>query len=180
MQKRSNNTKIRNATAIKACGITFKSKLEKIIYTSLKDLGFNPKYEPITFTLIEGFDPITPFYDKETDKQFEKRKAKGGKGPKILVLKDSNIVGIRYTPDFYIRYNDLDIYIEAKGIENDVFYIKKKLFRKYLDKVLKDTGQKSLFFEVYTKSQLLQTTKIIKEYDRLLSENKEFDKNSTS
>ena len=75
--------------------------------------------------------PLTPFYDKETDTQQAKR-IEGGDTVKnrMLVLKAGKIVGIRYTPDFYFRYGKLDVYIEAKGIENDVFYIKKKLFIK--------------------------------------------------
>ena len=73
-------------------------------------------------------------------------------------------MGIRYTPDFYFNYNGLDVYIEAKGIENDIFYIKKKMFIKYLDGVLVNTGRKSIYFEVYTKKQLLQAIEIIKDY----------------
>ena len=58
----------------------------------------------------------------------------------------------------------MDVYIEAKGIENDVFYIKKKMFIKYLDDVLGNTGVRSIYFEVYTKKQLLQAIEIIKDY----------------
>ena len=51
-----------------------------------------------------------------------------------------------------------------KGKENDCFYLKKKLFRKYLDNILIATGQKSIYFEVYSKKQLLQAIEIFKEY----------------
>lgn len=160
------NKKIRNATQSKSKGLTFKSQLEKSIYNTLLQEGFEPKYEPVTFTLWEGFKPITPYYDKETDKQRTKRLSDGVNNclSKILVKKDSSIVGIRYTPDFYIKYKGLDIYIEAKGIENDVFYIKKKMFIKYLDNLFINNGTKSIYFEVYTKKQLLQAIKIFKEY----------------
>lgn len=154
------NKKIRNATVIKADNLTFKSKLEKIIYQCLKENGFEPEYEPKTFTLIDGFKPITPFYDKETDSQFNKRKEKGDYSPRKLVLKSASVIGIRYTPDFHFKYKDIDIYIEAKGIENDVYYIKKKLFRRYLDTL----ESKSIYFEIYTKKQLYQAMEIIKEY----------------
>ena len=63
------------------------------------------------------------------------------------------------------KYKDIDIWIEAKGIENDVFYIKKKLFIKYLDNLFEETGQKSMYFEVYTKRHLLQALSIIQEYE---------------
>lgn len=168
------NKKIRNATVCKTEKITFKSQLEKNTYNILKELGLNPQYEPKTYTLWEGFTPITPFYDKETSRQQEKRLEEGGKEKsKILVLKKDKIVGIRYTPDFYIKYNNIDVYIETKGKENDVYYIKKKLFRYYLDKKFQETGQHSLFFEVYTKKQVLQAVEIMKNYEQSISNLKE-------
>lgn len=160
------NKKIRNATQSSSKGITFKSQLEKSIYNTLLQQGFTPQHEPITFTLWGGFSPITPYYDRETDKQKIRRISEGVNTcpSKILVQKTSKVVGIRYTPDFYFNYNGLDVYIEAKGIENDVFYIKKKMFIKYLDDVLVNTGRRSIYFEVYTKGQLLQAIEIIKDY----------------
>lgn len=160
------NKKIRNATQSSLGKLTFKSQLEKSIYNTLLQQGFTPQYEPITFTLWDGFSPITPYYDKETDKQKIKRISEGVNTcpSKILIHKVGKVVGIRYTPDFYFNYNGLDVYIEAKGIENDIFYIKKKMFIKYLDDVLVNTGRRSIYFEVYTKKQLLQAIEIIKDY----------------
>lgn len=155
------NKKIRGATKTNSLGITFKSQLEKSLYKTLLELGFNPKYEPRTFVVWEGFTAITPFYDRETDTQRDKRDSKSSK---ILVEKSHIVQPIRYTPDIYFEYKGIDVWIEAKGIENDVFYIKKKLFRKYLDEVLSTTGKKSLYFEVYTKKQLLQAIDIVKSY----------------
>ena len=157
----SSNKKILNATQSTLNGIKFKSQLEKSVYTTLSQLGLHPEYEPKQFLLWEGFTPITPYYDKETDRQREKRNPHSSR---MLTLKNSRFVGRRYKPDFYVRFKDLDIYIEAKGKENDVFYIKKKLFIKYLDDLYKKTGQRSMYFEVYTKKQLLQAIEIIKEY----------------
>lgn len=162
------NKKIRNATQSSFKGITFKSQLEKSIYNTLLQQGFEPQYEPTTFTLWEGFEPITPYYDKETDKQKTKRLSDGidTRISKILIQKTGKIVGIRYTPDFYFKYKDLNVYIEAKGIENDVFYIKKKMFIKYLDNLCIEKGDRSIYFEVYTKKQLLQAVEIIKSYEQ--------------
>lgn len=162
------NKKIRNATQSSSKGITFKSQLEKSIYNTLLQQGFEPQYEPTTFTLWEGFEPITPYYDKETDKQKIKRLSDGTNTcpSKILIQKTGKIVGIRYTPDFYFKYNDLNVYIEAKGIENDVFYIKKKMFIKYLNDRYLEKGEKSIYFEVYTRKQLLQAIEIIKNYEQ--------------
>lgn len=162
------NKKIRNATQSSSKGITFKSQLEKSIYNTLLQQGFEPQYEPTTFTLWEGFEPITPYYDKETDKQKIKRLSDGidTRTSKMLIQKTGKIVGIRYTPDFYFKYKDLNVYIEAKGIENDVFYIKKKMFIKYLDNLCIEKGERSIYFEVYTKKQLLQAVEIIKSYEQ--------------
>lgn len=170
MQKQ--NKKIRNATVCKTGNITFKSQLEKSIYNTLQQLGFNPQYEPKTHLLWEGFTPVTPFYDKESNTQHEKRVAAGDSNKsKILVPKTGKITGIRYTPDFYFKYGNLHVYIEAKGLENDVFYIKKKMFRYLLDIKFQETGECSIFFEVYTKKQLLQAIQIIKEYEKTITEN---------
>lgn len=159
------NKKIRNATSAHSKGITFKSQLEKTIYRTLIENDITPEYESYTFVLWEGFIPKTPFFDQETDRQQEKRCAgEDKKTPKQLVLKTDKVVGIRYTPDFHFIKGDYDIWIEVKGVENDVFYVKKKLFRKYLDRQLEEKGKKSLFFEIYSKKQMLQALKIIEEY----------------
>ena len=160
------NKKIKNAQKNSCNRIQFKSKLEKTIYQTLVEKGYSPLYEPETILLWDSFIPQTPFYDRETDNQYKKRTEKETKKSfRRLVLKTDKIIGIRYTPDFYFKYKDLDVYIEAKGIENDVFYIKKKLFRYFLDQKLNSTGQHSIFFEIYTKKQLLQAIEIIKGYE---------------
>lgn len=63
---------------------------------------------------------------------------------------------ITYTPDFYFKYGGKDIYIETKGIENDVFPIKKKLFRAWLE------GQDAMFFEVHNEHDLIQAIETIR------------------
>ena len=161
------NQKIRNATEVTYNGVTFKSKLEQSIYSTLLKEGFNPQYEPFTFTLWSGFTPITPFYDAETVNQMKKRlKGSSSEFHRLLTLKNSRMIDIKYTPDFYFKYKNLRVYIEAKGIENDVFYIKKKMFLKYLDEHFLHSGEKSVFFEVRTKRQLFQAINIIKSLTR--------------
>lgn len=167
------NKKIRNATKSKLGNITFKSQLEKMAYRTLTELGFNPQYEPKTFVVWEGYESKIPFYDKETDTQRLKRDENS---PKLLTLKSNKIQPIRYTPDFYLRYDNIDIWIEMKGVENDLAYIKKKLFRKYLDNLYMLKGQFSIYFEIYNKRQLLQAIDIIKEYEQRI--NKEADRQS--
>lgn len=161
------NKKVRNATACQVGNIKFKSQLEKMVYSTLVQLGFKPLYEPETHILWSGFQPVTPFYDKETDSQRKKRIERGDTNRhRLLALKTSAISGIRYTPDFYFKHGNLDVFIEAKGKENDVFYIKKKMFRHLLDRKYLTTGQHSIFFEIYTKKQLLQAIEIIKDYEK--------------
>ena len=99
------NKKIRNATVVKSNKITFKSMLEKMCYNTLLEQGFNPQYEPFKIQLVDFADSKIPFYDKETDKQQEKRRLLLGKNsPKLLVLKSDKMQPITYTPDFYLRY----------------------------------------------------------------------------
>ena len=159
------NKKTRKALVCTSKTITFKSVLENSCFTCLEEQGFSPQYEPRKFIIFPSFVPITPFYDKETDMQQKKRiELLGKQSGKELRLCNGLIQPITYTPDIYIRYNDLDIWIECKGFTNDVFPYKKKMFIKYLDNLYIEKGQKSIYFEVYTKKQLLQAIEIIKSY----------------
>lgn len=146
MQRKSvENKKIRNATPLEYNGISFKSKLEKMIYQTLREHNLPVQYEPHKFIIWEGFKPTVPFYNKD-------------KATRLLKQESKKIIGISYTPDFVLHYNNHLIIIEAKGIENEIFPIKKKLFRKFLE----EHYPKSIFFEIYTKKQLLQAIDIIK------------------
>lgn len=147
-RKLTENKKILNATPLEFDGISFKSKLERTVYQTLKEHGFSVQYEPCKFIIWEGFKPVVPFYNKD-------RKTR------LLKLETKKIISISYTPDFLFNYNDHLVIIEAKGMENDCFYLKKKMFRKWLE----EHHPKSVFFEVYTKRQLLQAIDIIKALD---------------
>lgn len=144
-RKQSENKKIKNASPLEFDGIFFKSKLEKMIYQTLRENNLPVEYEPQKFIIWEGFRPTVPFYDKD-------------KTTRMLKLEKKKIISISYTPDFVFRYNDCLIIIEAKGMENDRFYLKKKMFRKWLE----NNEPKSIYFEIYTKKQLLQAIDIIK------------------
>ena len=139
------NKKIRNATPLEYNGISFKSKLEKMIYQTLREHNLPVQYEPHKFIIWEGFKPTVPFYNKD-------------KSTRMLKQESKKIIGISYTPDFVLQHNNHLIIIETKGIENETFPIKKKLFRKYLE----EHYPKSIFFEIYTKKQLMQAIDIIK------------------
>ena len=146
MQKLAENKKIKNATPLEYDGISFKSKLERMTYQTLKENDFPVEYEPRKFTIWEGFKPTVPFYNKD-------------KTTRMLKLENKKIISITYTPDFVFTYNGYLVIIEDKGMENDCFYLKKKMFRKWLE----ENHPKSIFFEIYTKKQLLQAIETIKE-----------------
>jgi len=137
------NKKIRNATKTTELGIAFRSEVEARIYKALVAEGFNPLYEKVTFTLSEKIRPTVPFFNR----------IKG-----LLGLDMKPVQAITYTPDFTFEYNGILIVIEVKGFENDVFPIKRNLFRKHLETL----NQPSMFFEVRTKKELLEALRIIR------------------
>lgn len=139
------NRKIKNARETTFNGITFKSKLEESFYKTLLQAGFSVNYESLKFTIIDGFTPTVPFYNRSKSRVFRKDMAK--------------VRAITYTPDFTFTYNGTLFIIEAKGIENDVFPLKRKLFRRFLESM----EMSCMYFEVHTKKELLQVIDIIHE-----------------
>jgi hypothetical protein len=142
-KKTQENKKVKNATSLEYDGILFKSKFEKSTYIALKEAGFPVEYEPQKISMWKGFKPTVPFYDKNNV-------------TRMLKLQMKKMVDITYTPDFMFEHNNHTIIIEAKGFTNDVFPIKKKLFRAWLEK-----HPESVYFEVYSKKQVLQAIEII-------------------
>lgn len=138
------NKKIKNARETVFNGITFRSKLEESLYKTLLQAGFEVDYEKVKFVIIEGFTPTVPFYNRSKSRVFR--------------LDMQKIRPITYTPDFTFTYNDTLFIIEAKGIENDVFPLKRKLFRRFLESM----EMPCMYFEVHTKRELLQVIDIIK------------------
>lgn len=139
------NKKILGATSLISDNITFKSKLEVTIYKELLRAGFHPKYEEQKFVIWEGIKPTKLFYNRDIK-------------TKMLKLDMGKMRDITYTPDFTFKHKKYLIIIEAKGFENDTFPIKKKLFRGLLETMKTPV----IYFEVYTKKQLVQAIEIIK------------------
>ena len=139
------NKKIKNASPLEYDGISFKSKLEKMVYQTLRENNLPVEYEPRKFIIWEGFKPTVPFYNKD-------------KSTRMLKQDSKKLINVSYTPDFVFKHNNHLVIIEAKGMENDLFPMKKKMFRKWLE----DNEPKSIYFEIYTKKQLLQAIDIIK------------------
>ena len=143
------NKKIKNATKVQYNNILFNSKIELMVYKTLVENGFFPEYEPHKFTVFEGYKPTVPFYTIN-------------KNTKELSLNSVKQIAITYTPDFILRYKEWSIIIEVKGKMNDVYPYKRKMFRKFLED---NTKGNVLFFEVYTKKNVLQMIEIIKSYE---------------
>lgn len=148
------NKKVKNATPCMVDGIEMKSKLEVMVYKTLKELGFSPQYEPVVFTFWEGKKPVTPFFDIE-------KRAKDSSGRKNK-RNQKKFVSMKYTPDFIFDYNGITIIIEAKGWENDQFPIRKKLFRTFLDRLTYPV----VYAEIFTKRQLLQFLNELREHEK--------------
>lgn len=145
---RTKNKKIINASPLEYDGIFFKSKLEKMAYQTLKEQGFPVLYEPKKFIIWEGFRPNVPFYNKDAS-------------TKMLKMDSKKVIDISYTPDLMFEYNNHLIIIEMKGFENNTYPLKKKIFRKWLE----SNYPNSIYFEIFTKKQLLQAIDIIKNLD---------------
>lgn len=141
----SENKKIKNATTKTYDNINFKSVTEVMVYKTLKEKGYNIEYETMKFNIFDSFKPVISFYINK----------KGS-----LVLDGSKQRAITYTPDFILNHKGRYIFIEVKGYTNDVYPYKRKMFRKYLEK----NYPNSLFFEVYTKKNVLEMIEIIENY----------------
>lgn len=137
------NKKIKNATTKELDGIQFKSQLEATIYKTLVSNAITPEYEKRTFEFVPRLRPTVPFFNRVK---------------KVFGLEMKPLHPITYTPDFTFEYDGMLIVIEAKGFENDVYPVKKNLFRRYLE----DLPQYSMYFEIRTKKELLEALRIIK------------------
>lgn len=107
------------STKVVVDGIQFNSKLEAHMYGLLKKYHIKAEYEPITYTLSEGFN-----FDRSCYETTET-----GKGKNVFIDRGHNKVqSTKYTPDFV---GD-DFIIEVKGRANDFFPAKWRLFKKYI------------------------------------------------
>ena len=138
------NQKIRNTRKVSYDSINFRSKLEVNCYKRLIIAGFKPLYEPHKFKLIdklilENVQYYCPFKEK-TQKRY-------GPYPRDLM-------GISYTPDFYIFYKNTHIYFDTKGHPNDVYPLKKKMFLRKLEELSQESGESYMFFEPHNIGQI--------------------------
>lgn len=140
------NKKIKNATAVQDGTLQFKSKLEHTAYKTLLEFGITPQYEQHTFVLWEGFKPTVPFWTRDKNK--------------CLAKKQTKLISITYTPDFVFDYNGFHVILEIKGFQNDVFGLKFKMFRKYVESL--PDKDRYVLAEIFTKTQLIEFINILK------------------
>lgn len=137
----STNKKIKNAQVTIYNNIQFKSKLEVYAYKKLMEAGIEFEYEAKTFTLWEGFKPISTRYFKSTKTQF--------------ALVDRKVLNTTYTPDFV----GIGWIMETKGQENDQYAIKCKMFRKLIE-----GSEYKLFLEPHSQKHIDECISMIKEF----------------
>ena len=150
------NRKIKNAEKYKYGDITFRSKLEKDAYILLsEEEDFMVEYEKVTYVLMEGFRPTTPFYRSTKSTPFRNDAKK--------------VIEITYTPDFTVCYKNVFAIIEIKGFPNDVYPVKRKLFRRLLDVAVskEDDTVDYMFFEIKTMRELRKAIQIIKDGEKI-------------
>ena len=123
------------------------------IYKAIESEGYTPLYEPITFTIWNGFKPRIPFYKKN-------------KSSRKMTLENTKIRDITYTPDIIFYAGTRMILVEVKpDYENDVFPYKKKLFRRFLETQFDNVSEEHMpiYVQVGTIKHLKDFIKILKE-----------------
>ena len=141
------NRKIRNATKSSFEGLDMKSKLEKDVYKILLDNGIKAEYEQHTYTLCDAKQPTVPFYTSTKAKGFH--------------LEMKALSSITYTPDFqFVWDGDITVIIEVKGYMNDIYPLKRNMFRHYVLEHM-ETDNNFIFFEVKSKTDALRMIDVL-------------------
>lgn len=137
------NARVRNAQVTEYDGKTFRSKLEVYCYKKLVELGIEFSYEGVRFDLI-------PSLSLNRVRAFHPIKSGRRKGEWQEVFKINKKT---YTPDFIIpNYNGYYIILECKGMENDDWGSKRKLFLSYIENNLNEI--KPIFMEPHNHNQI--------------------------
>lgn len=132
--------------------IKFKSRLEVSCYKLLIEAGLNPSYESEKIILWEGFKPSKISY-------YSPKKIKRGYFTSLMQKQERVLLSITYTPDFIVKKDNFIIYFDVKGLPNDTYPIKKKMFLKYLEN--KEDEFNYVFFEPHNIGQIKQCIQII-------------------
>lgn len=127
-------------------GCQFKSMLEKRAYQIYREAGFNPEYEPTTFTIWDKHVlPATVMFYKPFKKSLSNAR--------------KTLLAITYTPDFIFRYRNAVIIVDTKGVPNETYPMKLKMFLKHCGEIY---DCPVYFFEPHSILQIKQSVHIIK------------------
>ena len=130
--------------------ILFDSNLEISCYKLLKENNIDFTYNEEKIILFEGFKfNNVIFYQPNKKKEY--------------MVNNRKVLNTTYTPDFRININkeDIIIYIETKGKENDVYPLKRKMFLKYLECLSENNGYICYFFEPHNVTQIKESIDVI-------------------
>lgn len=147
------NKKIKGAKEVIFDNIKFKSRLEMTCYKKFKEAGLDFSYEPEKVILWEGFKPSSILI-------YSPKKEGRGSYRGNLELQEKKLLNVTYTPDFVVTKDKCKIYLDVKGMPNDTYPIKKKLFLKVLEE--RNDGYNYLFIEPHNIRQINQAIEIIK------------------
>ena len=125
-------------------GIKYKSGLERNMGMLLHEAGIYFEYEPISYTLMDGF-----LFDKSS---YER--SSNGNGD-MIDRGNKKILPIKYTPDFV---GDGFI-IETKGYANETFPRTWKMFKRYVI----DNGMDVILYKPQKISECEEVIKLIKQ-----------------
>ena len=78
----------------------------------------------------------------------------------LIQKQEKKLLNVTYTPDFVVTKDKCKIYLDVKGMPNDTYPIKKKLFLKVLEE--RNDGYNYLFIEPHNIRQINQAIEIIK------------------
>lgn len=149
------NKKVLGAQPFLIDGIQMKSSMEVSCYKKLKETDLEFKYESVKFHLWNGC--------KLSNVKILSPKHLGrGKYGKSLGIQHRALLDITYTPDFYITKGNYRIFIEVKGMPNDVYPVKKKMFLKLLDEMGKEDNYTYIFIEPHSVFQIVEAIDYIK------------------
>lgn len=146
------NRRVKNANPTEYNGIQFRSKIEVYCYKELEKMGVDFTYEKVKVDLISAlaFNRVRAFYPVNSGKR-------KGEWQEVFKMNKKS-----YTPDFVINYRNYYIVIEVKGMMNDDFPTKRKLFLAYLEEEFGNIDIKPIYLEPHNNKQVNLCIEFIK------------------
>jgi hypothetical protein len=133
--------------------VEYKSKLEADAAEILSSNGIEFVYEGATFNVMPSFISKVDCYAQLRKKTKTGKSAKFDKQP-------AKVEAITYTPDFiHINADKTGWVIETKGVPNESFPLRFKLFKKFLH----ENGYNLTLFIPRNKEQIYKCVEIIKQ-----------------